>query len=266
MDKKEYIVNQLKRTFHKKYENYCITRIIHKLDNEYIQFITQQLFKRPDGKFALADLYFPQLNISVEIDEPHHLTQKEADKQRTLDIIKADQEIRKKYTGIEDIILDPIEESRIEIREESSIEEINNEIDIVINKIELKISAMGDKFVPWKNVYEPASYYIKKGFIEKNDNAKFKTIDEIGKLFNIEKVSMGYKIHGYVPVVNDTEVKKVLDDNIKRYVFAQYKDEIGNESKKFIGVYSLDKDKTLKENVRVWKKISNKIELKKYFN
>lgn len=219
MDKKEYIVNQLKRTFHKKYENYCITRIIHKLDNEYIQFITQQLFKRPDGKFALADLYFPQLNISVEIDEPHHLTQKEADKQRTLDIIKADQEIRKKYTGIEDIILDPIEESRIEIREESSIEEINNEIDIVINKIELKISAMGDKFVPWKNVYEPASYYIKKGFIGKNDNAKFKTIDEIG-----------------------------------------------NESKKFIGVYSLDKDKTLKENVRVWKKISNKIELKKYFN
>ena len=68
MDKKEYIVNQLKRTFHKKYENYCITRIIHKLDNEYIQFITQQLFKRPDGKFALADLYFSQLNISVEID------------------------------------------------------------------------------------------------------------------------------------------------------------------------------------------------------
>ena len=133
MDKKEYIVNQLKRTFHKKYENYCITRIIHKLDNEYIQFITQQLFKRPDGKFALADLYFPQLNISVEIDEPHHLTQKEADKQRTLDIIKADQEIRKKYTGIEDIILDPIEESRIEIREESSIEEINNEIDIILN-------------------------------------------------------------------------------------------------------------------------------------
>ena len=74
MDKKEYIVNQLKRTYHKKYENYCITRIIHRLDNEYIQFITQQLFKRPDGKFALADLYFPQLNISVEIDEPHHLT------------------------------------------------------------------------------------------------------------------------------------------------------------------------------------------------
>lgn len=45
MDKKEYIGNQLKRTFHKKYENYCITRIIHKLDNEYIQFITQQFPK-----------------------------------------------------------------------------------------------------------------------------------------------------------------------------------------------------------------------------
>lgn len=57
MDKKEYIVNQLKRTFHKKYENYCITRIIHKLDNEYIQFITQQLFKRPDEKFVENAVY-----------------------------------------------------------------------------------------------------------------------------------------------------------------------------------------------------------------
>lgn len=306
MDKKEYIVNQLKRTFYKKYENYCITRIIHKLDNEYLQFITQQLFKRRDGKYALADLYFPQLNISIEIDEPHHLAQKEEDKERTLDIIEADQKIRKKYTGIEDIILDPIEEYRIEIGETSSIEEINNKIDVIIKKIELKISNMGDKFVPWKNVYEPALFYVKKGFIEKKDNAKFQTIDEIGKLFNIEKVSMGYKVHGYVPVVNnleyfwcphlklseddiiinnaintisqdgkyifeyfkkdnDTEVLKVLKNNIKRYVFAQYKDEVGNEVKKFIGVFSLDKERTLKENIRVWKKISNKIDLTKYF-
>ena len=113
MDKKEYITNQLKRAVHKKYENYCITRIIHKLDRLDVQFITQQLFKRPDGKFAYSDLYFPQLNISVEIDESHHLTQKEADEQRTKDIISADKEIRKKYTGLEDVVLDPIKEYRI---------------------------------------------------------------------------------------------------------------------------------------------------------
>ena len=87
------------------------------------------------------------MNISVEIDEPHHLTQKEADKQRTLDIIKADQEIRKKYTGIEDIIVDPIEEFRIEIREESSIEEMldNLQQDINLDKTLLNIRVSRSK-------------------------------------------------------------------------------------------------------------------------
>ena len=88
MDKKEYIVNQLKRTFHKKYENYCITRIIHKLDNEYIQFITQQLFKRKGKKIALADLYLPQVNVQIEIDEGHHLEQASDDFERTNEVIR----------------------------------------------------------------------------------------------------------------------------------------------------------------------------------
>ena len=76
MDKKEYIANQLKRTFNKKYENYCITRIYHLLKRNDVQIITQQMFKRKeDGKIALADLYFPQINLSIEIDEPHHFSQ-----------------------------------------------------------------------------------------------------------------------------------------------------------------------------------------------
>ena len=75
MDKKEYIANQLKRTFNKKYENYCITRIYHLLKRNDVQIITQQMFKRKeDGKIALADLYFPQINLSIEIDEPHHFS------------------------------------------------------------------------------------------------------------------------------------------------------------------------------------------------
>ena len=45
MDKKEYIANQLKKTYGKKYENYCVTRIINKLDNFDVKFITQQMFK-----------------------------------------------------------------------------------------------------------------------------------------------------------------------------------------------------------------------------
>lgn len=300
MDKKEYITNQLRRAVHKKYENYCITRIIHKLDNLDVQFITQQLFKRPDGKFAYADLYFPQLNISVEIDESHHLDQQEEDEQRTLDIIEADKKIREKYTGLEDIILDPIEELRISANHNNTIEEINSRTDEVVEILKNKIVSLGSNFIPWKNIYEDASYYLERKYIDKSDNAKFRTIDDIGKLFNMETVPMGYKVHGYVPIIvdkeyfwcptlklsddevisnnaentlsnngefiyeyfkkdNDNEVKKVLDMDLRRYVFGKYKDEIGSTSYKFIGVYSLDKEKTIKENIRVWKRIDTRI-------
>lgn len=88
MDKKEYIANQLKRTFNKKYENYCITRIYHLLNRLDIKIVTQQLFRRDNGKIALADLYFPQINLIVEVDEGHHLNNKENDERRTEEIIK----------------------------------------------------------------------------------------------------------------------------------------------------------------------------------
>lgn len=300
MDKKEYIINQLKRTYGKKYENYCITRIINKLDNLNVQFVTQQLFKRPDGKFAYADLFFPQLNISIEIDESYHLNQNKEDAKRTKDIIEADKKIRERYTGIEDIILDPIEEYRISVNYMNTIEEINESIDNIVKILQHKISKMGNNFIPWKSVYNDTAYFLDRGYIDKCDNAKFKTIGDIGKLFNINKVPMGYKIHGYIPILNnneyiwcpilklsdnekilnnaentisnegkyifeyfkknnDKEVKKELNKDTKRYVFAKYKDEIGNISYKFIGIYLLDKEKTKKENIRVWKRVETRI-------
>jgi len=48
VDKKEYITNQLKKTFNKKYENYCITRIYHLLNRNDVQIITQQMFHKKD--------------------------------------------------------------------------------------------------------------------------------------------------------------------------------------------------------------------------
>ena len=72
MDKKEYITNQLKKSFGKKYENYCITRIYNLLNRLDVQIITQQLFKRENGRIALADLYFPQIKLVVEVDEWQH--------------------------------------------------------------------------------------------------------------------------------------------------------------------------------------------------
>ena len=108
MDKKEYIANQLKKTFGKKYENYCVTRIINKLDNLNIRFITQQMFKREGEEIALADLYFPQVNVWVEVDESQHLNQTEEDKIRTQEVIKNN--IRSKLKNLEEVIYIELEE------------------------------------------------------------------------------------------------------------------------------------------------------------
>ena len=75
--KKEYITEQFRKSFNKKYENYCISRIYHLLMRDDIQLITQQIFYRADGKHVMADAYFPQINVWVEIDEGHHEKQKE---------------------------------------------------------------------------------------------------------------------------------------------------------------------------------------------
>ena len=42
MDKKEYITNQFKKTFGKKYENYCITRIYRLLNRLNVQNYSQK--------------------------------------------------------------------------------------------------------------------------------------------------------------------------------------------------------------------------------
>lgn len=143
--------------------------------------------------------------------------------------------------------------------------------------------SLGNKFIPWVNVYEPPKYYINKGNINIKDNAKFKTIDSIGELFNI-KVSFYQRIHSFFNIKNniyvwypnlklmgdeckdiacdneisddgqyifesrkqdnDRFVEEVINKNQIRYVFTKYKDETGEKMYKFKGVFSLDINKT----------------------
>lgn len=89
MLKYKYIKAQMAKTNKKNDENYVITRIWHKLDNEDIKFITQQYVVRADGKYALTDMYFPQLNLHIEIDEGYHQSpdQTQKDRIRERDIV-----------------------------------------------------------------------------------------------------------------------------------------------------------------------------------
>ena len=82
--KRDYLVRTFSRTKRKDYENYILNAIWHKLDRSDIQPVTQQFIKRSDGKYALVDLYFPQLNIGIECDEAHHIANELSDTNRTL--------------------------------------------------------------------------------------------------------------------------------------------------------------------------------------
>ncbi|MEY2829079.1 MAG: hypothetical protein RIQ33_937, partial [Bacteroidota bacterium] len=88
MTKREYVIRQIAKTNKKNYENYVVTRIYHRLNRNDVKFSTQQFVNRPEGH-ALTDMYFPQLKLHIEIDEPFHKKQKEMDINRETDIIQA---------------------------------------------------------------------------------------------------------------------------------------------------------------------------------
>ena len=69
LDKKEYIIRQLARTKNKKYEQYVVSRIVHRLNMDDVKFVTQQYVSKPTGR-ALTDLFFPQIKLHIEVDEP----------------------------------------------------------------------------------------------------------------------------------------------------------------------------------------------------
>jgi very-short-patch-repair endonuclease len=88
LDKKEWIGRQLAKTNKKNWENYVITRIIHRVDDLEVKYVTQQYVKRPKGH-ALTDLYLPQVGLQVEVDEGQHKAAIEADMIRESDIVSA---------------------------------------------------------------------------------------------------------------------------------------------------------------------------------
>lgn len=80
----------LTKVKHKQYEHFVVSRIIHNLCSTDVKLVSQQLVRRPSGR-ALLDLYFPQINVSLEVDEPQHEgeNRKRLDELRSRDIIEA---------------------------------------------------------------------------------------------------------------------------------------------------------------------------------
>ena len=208
MNKKEYIARQLRRTHNKKYENYCITGIWHLLHRYDLQIITQQLFRRNGGKIALADLYFPQLGIMVEVDEYQHNTKeaKLADKQREeeiKDIVKKKIEhfesiIRQKEITILRIIIGKNEQG-----DEITLREIDEKIREVVDQISAK--AKETEFEPWTLREKTLEEYLAQGKINANDNIKIRLNRDVMRLFGRDYRNFQ---RGYLRI--DKEKKKAV--------------------------------------------------------
>jgi very-short-patch-repair endonuclease len=274
MDKLEFIARQLSRTEKKRYEHYVASRIFHQLDDLELKFITQQRVSRPSG-IALTDVFFPQIQLHIEIDEPHHLSQVEHDRLRTADIINA--------TG-----------HRVERIPINNIEEVNLHIKIIVELIR-GLKAQCANFIPWNidSELDPRTY-INRGFVDIDSDCAFRTMVDAANCFghNIKPKGIwkGGVDHPREPkkciwfpklyenaewrnslshdeneiresskTDRDNHFNDFITDSRKRIVFAHAKGPLGDTLYRFKGEYELDVSSSSVEHGLVWKRINTRV-------
>ncbi|MEA5140789.1 AbaSI family restriction endonuclease [Arcicella rigui] len=276
MDKLEFICRQLSKAENKIFEHYVITRIWHLLNDTDIKLITQQYVVRPEGR-ALTDMYFPQLNIHIEIDEGHHKKQVLSDKIREADIINV--------TGHEVL--------RVDVTK--SLEVINSIVDNIVNKLKVAKKMKSD-FKPWDFEAEQNPLtYISRGYIDLKDDVSFKTMVDaancFGHSYKPNAIWKGvvkhpredgkyiwfpklYKNEGWDNSISNDEniiTEVCLDKSkestypelkisgTKHIVFARVKSSLGDTMYRFKGEYEVVSDAIKERNKRVLKRVSTRV-------
>jgi hypothetical protein len=289
--KLDYITRILQKTSKKRIEHYVISRIWHQLNNDEIKISLQQYVHRNIKNFALTDLYFPQLNYHIEVNEEFHYKDDlkiSADKLREEDIIRNTKGHTIRF---------------IECQNDKTLNEIHLQIDQVVEEINKLVEEQKrqSKFRVWDEEELTPKYWKQKGSISVDDNVNLRTIDEIGFLFDEKIMNKGFLKPGAIKYTKDgfsevwwpSEIKKsnwenkfendfeiITEKNIvkskannhvqhyvygnpecKRIVFFKYKDELGFNFYKFVGCFKLNSNRSLIENQLVWERFSKHINL-----
>ena len=289
--KVEYISRLFQKTSFKALENYCLTRLWHKLDNDEIKFVPQQYVNRHVEKYALTDVYLPQFKIHIEVNEPAHYDSPEriiADEIRKNDI--------EQKTGHRLFVIDC----------RNDLSKIHNDIDFIVNLIKeetIKQKHNGT-FKPWQPELEQnPNYWKSKKKIHEVDEISFKSIEDICLLFDADfaKTKRGFLRQGAIkhpkenyiiwwPAENnrsgwlnifsdnDNIISESHSDIVKRsshynnlikttelrIVFFHNKDVLGNVGYKFKGVYEIDRAKSNASNGLFWKRCSSEFNINQY--
>ena len=283
--KTEYITRLFQNISKKKFELYCITRLWHNLDNDAIKFVPQQYVNMHDNNYALTDIYLPQFNLHIEVNESAHYSSKEkieSDNLRKNEI--------KRNTGHE----------IIEVDCSKSIDEINQQIESIVKKIKDKLieQQKNNSFKPWDphNERNP-NYWKQKGVIKSTEEVALGSIEDICVLFEIDlnAVKRGYlrkpavifpKDQNYLiwwpsnqtrsgwlnDLIDDgrsiveshiqnqklaKHFHENIDSTLKRIVFFHNKDVLGLTSYKFIGIFAVDKGLSSPEKGIVYTKLAD---------
>jgi hypothetical protein len=140
--------------------------------------VTQQHVTLPDGGRALTDLYFPQICVHVEVDEPHHekFENTKKDAAREADIVDA--------TGHT--------VHRVKVKDQSLFQ-INWRVEEIIKHVQSKIQHQLDRgvFRSWdpRAESDPATYRT-LGYLDIDDDVAFRTIVDACNCF-------GHNYKGY---------------------------------------------------------------------
>lgn len=280
--KLDYISKLLQKTSSKRIEHYVLSRIWHLLDNTDIKIVPQQYVSRQLNKYALTDIYFPQINVHVEINEPAHYD--------NLNII--DRDLKRE----QEIIVNTGHEL-ITINCSEDLIGIHNQIDNLVSLVNRKVNKQKNAgtFKPWspQEDFNP-NYWKEKGKISILEEVTFRTIEDICSLFNADyqKTKRGFLRKGGIvsPLapelfiwwpsessrsgwlnLYDEDEKTITETNLDtqktkthydlhvkgdfiRVVFYHYKDVLGFTNYKFLGVFKNDRNASEKERKTIWKR------------
>ena len=283
-NKTEYILRSLQKIKNKKWEFYIISRIIHGLSDDEIEFVTQQLVRRTDGTKALTDIYFPQFNLHLEIDEPEHLNQIDEDDKREQDIVQE--------TGHN------VERIKIayDNKVEKDLDTIRTDVDAWVDKILEWKKEAGNNFTPWDYEKKYSSEaVIALGHVSVDDNVVFRTQVEAMRCFGFtgkgwqrgawkindgtddilwfprlyqhgiwhnELINDGTRICEKAAVGEDSTVneeaiasiKKQIEDGKKRpsrtnIVFAKARDSLGFNLLRYVGTFKMNFSESTEDNL-----------------
>lgn len=284
-----YLSRLFQKISSKPTELYVLTRLWHQLDDLEVQMIPQQYVGLPENRYAMTDIFFPQANIFVEINEPAHYDSEwriELDRRRNENIVNR--------TGIKEMVIDC----------RKPLQEIHQQIDQVVEAIKTQIAAsrQSGTFKRWRpNEARDPLFWKSQKIIRVEDDVILNNIEAICKLFdaNFNQTKRGFlrkgaihhpSITGYIiwwpskfsrsgwkndcledgilitESHSDTEKNRshyhgTIQHPHKRIIFYHDKDVLGFVGYYFKGVYEIDFNLSNERDGLFWRRVSKEIVL-----